>query len=55
MQGFLQRRIPRLLRRGITLAPALLVLAAGVDRRGRCCSASRSDPQRSSGATCEAG
>jgi manganese transport protein len=31
MQGFLQRRIPLLLRRGITLAPALLVLALGVD------------------------
>jgi manganese transport protein len=31
MQGFLQRRIPLTLRRGITMAPALLVLAAGVD------------------------
>ena len=31
MQGFLQRRIPLLLRRAITMAPALVVLAAGVD------------------------
>jgi manganese transport protein len=31
MQGFLQRRIPLLLRRAITMAPALLVLASGVD------------------------
>ena len=31
MQGFLQRQIPLLLRRAITMAPALLVLAAGVD------------------------
>jgi len=31
MQGFLRRRIPLLLRRGITMAPALVVLAAGVD------------------------
>jgi manganese transport protein len=31
MQGFIQRRIPLLLRRALTLAPALLVLAAGID------------------------
>ena len=31
MQGFLQRRIPLTLRRAITMAPALLVLAIGVD------------------------
>ena len=31
MQGFLQRRIPLLLRRLVTLAPALVVIAAGVD------------------------
>ena len=31
MQGFLRRRIPLLVRRLVTLAPALLVIAAGVD------------------------
>lgn len=31
MQGFLQRRIPLLLRRAITMAPALVVLALGVE------------------------
>ncbi len=31
MQGFLRRRIPLLLRRVATLAPALVVIAAGVD------------------------
>lgn len=31
MEGFLRRRIPDLVRRLVTLAPALLVLAAGVD------------------------
>ena len=31
MQGFIQRRIPLLLRRAITLAPALVILAIGVD------------------------
>ncbi len=31
MQGFLQRRIPLVLRRAITMAPALVVLALGVD------------------------
>jgi manganese transport protein len=31
MQGFLQRRIPLLLRRLVTLLPALVVLAVGVD------------------------
>ena len=31
MQGFLQRRIPLLLRRAITMAPALVVLALDVD------------------------
>jgi manganese transport protein len=31
MQGFIRRRIPLFLRRAITLAPALLVLALGVD------------------------
>jgi manganese transport protein len=30
MQGFIQRRIPIFLRRAITLAPALVVLAAGI-------------------------
>ena len=31
MQGFIHRRIPLLLRRGLTLVPALVVLALGVD------------------------
>ncbi|HEY7197691.1 MAG TPA: Nramp family divalent metal transporter [Gaiellaceae bacterium] len=31
MQGFIQRRIPLFLRRAITLAPALVILAIGVD------------------------
>ena len=31
MQGFIRRRIPIFVRRAITLAPALLVLAIGVD------------------------
>jgi manganese transport protein len=31
MQGFIRRRIPIFLRRAITLAPALIVLAAGID------------------------
>ncbi len=31
MQGFIERRIPLTLRRAITLAPALLILAIGVD------------------------
>jgi manganese transport protein len=31
MQGFIQRRIPLFLRRAITLAPALVVLAIGLD------------------------
>jgi len=31
MQGFIRRRIPLLLRRAITLSPALIVLALGVD------------------------
>src|SRR5262249_56938383 len=31
MQGFIRRRIPLFLRRAITLAPALLVLAIGLD------------------------
>jgi manganese transport protein len=31
MQGFIQRRIPIFLRRAITLAPALIVLAIGLD------------------------
>jgi manganese transport protein len=31
MQGFIRRRIPLLVRRALTLAPALLVLAVGVD------------------------
>jgi manganese transport protein len=31
MQGFIRRRIPLFLRRSITLAPALLVLAIGLD------------------------
>ena len=30
MQGFVQRRIPLLVRRGLTMVPALIVLAAGV-------------------------
>ncbi|MBX9243835.1 Nramp family divalent metal transporter [Actinotalea ferrariae] len=34
MAGFLRRRIPLTLRRGLTLAPALVVLAAGVDPTG---------------------
>jgi manganese transport protein len=31
MQGFIRRRIPLFLRRGITMAPALIVIAIGVD------------------------
>jgi manganese transport protein len=31
MQGFIQRRIPLLVRRGLTLAPALVVLGIGID------------------------
>jgi manganese transport protein len=31
MQGFIQRRIPLFLRRAVTLAPALIILAIGVD------------------------
>ncbi len=31
MQGFLQRRIPIFIRRAVTLAPALIVLAIGID------------------------
>ncbi|GAA3718690.1 Nramp family divalent metal transporter [Microlunatus aurantiacus] len=31
MQGFLQRRIPLVVRRLVTLAPALVIIAAGVD------------------------
>jgi manganese transport protein len=31
MQGFIARRIPLLLRRAITMAPALLIIAIGVD------------------------
>ena len=31
MQGFIERRIPLFLRRAITLAPALIILAIGVD------------------------
>jgi manganese transport protein len=31
MQGFVQRRIPLLLRRALTLAPALIVLTLGID------------------------
>ncbi len=31
MQGFIRRQIPLFLRRAITLAPALLVLAIGLD------------------------
>ena len=31
MQGFIQRRIPIFVRRAVTLAPALLVLAIGID------------------------
>ena len=31
MQGFIRRRIPIFLRRAVTLAPALLVLALGID------------------------
>jgi manganese transport protein len=31
MQGFVQRRIPLFLRRGITMAPALILIAVGID------------------------
>jgi len=31
MQGFIRRRIPLLVRRGLTIAPALVVLSSGVD------------------------
>ena len=31
MQGFIRRRIPLVVRRLVTLAPALIVIAAGVD------------------------
>jgi manganese transport protein len=34
MQGFIQRRIPLLLRRLVTMAPALVVLAIGLDPMG---------------------
>jgi manganese transport protein len=34
MQGFLRRRIPLFLRRGLTLAPALIVLAIGANPTG---------------------
>lgn len=36
--GLLRRQLPLLLRRGITLAPALVVLALGADRPTRWCS-----------------
>ena len=49
MQGFIDRRIPLFLRRLVTMMPALIVLAIGVDatdssssRRWCCRSASRS-------------
>ena len=35
MQGFIQRRIPLLVRRGLTLAPALVVLGSASTRPGR--------------------
>jgi manganese transport protein len=31
MQGFIRRRIPLFLRRSITMAPALLIIAVGID------------------------
>jgi len=31
MQGFIRRRIPLFLRRGLTMAPALLIIAVGID------------------------
>jgi manganese transport protein len=31
MQGFIQRRIPLFLRRAVTMAPALVLIAVGVD------------------------
>ena len=31
MQGFIQRRIPVFVRRAVTMAPALVVLAIGID------------------------
>jgi manganese transport protein len=31
MQGFIRRQIPLFLRRAVTLAPALIILAIGVD------------------------
>jgi manganese transport protein len=31
MQGFIRRRIPLFLRRAITMAPALLIIAVGID------------------------
>ena len=31
MQGFINRQIPLFVRRGITMAPALLIIAIGVD------------------------
>jgi manganese transport protein len=34
MQGFLQRQIPLFLRRGLTLLPALAILALGVEPTG---------------------
>ena len=38
MQGFLRRRIPLVVRRLVTLAPALAVIAVGVDVTRRWCS-----------------
>jgi len=31
MQGFIRRRIPLFLRRAITMAPALVIIAVGID------------------------
>jgi manganese transport protein len=31
MQGFIRRRIPLFLRRAVTMAPALVIIAVGVD------------------------
>ena len=38
MQGFIRRRIPIFVRRALTLAPALIVIAVGVAPRTRSCS-----------------
>ena len=42
MQGFINFRIPLFLRRAITMAPALVVLAIGLDATSTCSCSRRS-------------